>query len=235
MKWLKSKTEQGLTKLLKHGSGDFRFDPKNIRHRLMASIEQTKPHPIKHFRLNRVFKFSASFAGFVLIVSATFAFASNQVPGDKLFALNKAGESVILSLPMRAEQRAQVRDYIVDQRFEALDAVNLAPGTKSLETIKESDESFMRAVQEISKNKQKLEAKGKTKQAAKLEVILDNLQKKAADREKIIQKLEDETEDEETKARIHQHLEQIKNSREKARLEIKRFQNPESESDQILF
>ena len=61
------------------------------------------------------------------------------------------------------------------------------------------------------------------------------MQKKAADREKIIQKLEDETEDEETKARIHQHLEQIKNSREKARLEIKRFQNPESESDQILF
>src|SRR3989344_3541697 len=175
MKWLKSKTEQGLTKLLKHGSGDFRFDPKNIRHRLMASIEQTKPHPIKHFRLNRVFKFSASFAGFILIVSATFAFAPNQVPGDKLFALNKAGESVILSLPMPAEQRAQVRDYIVDQRFEALDAVNLAPGTKSPRNNKKNrGNMYCAAAKKIQKKKKKKKQKEKTKGGKKRKIFVNN-------------------------------------------------------------
>ncbi len=227
MMWFKSKTEHDLKILLKKSREAFRFDQKPTKIRLMASIEQFEHHPIKTFQFSRVLKFSGSFAGFVLIVAASFAFASNQTPGDKLYALNKAGENVILNIPMPAEQRAQVRGYFVEQRFQALDSVEL-PETKKLETIKESDESLMRAVDEITKSKKNFESKGKTRQADKLEGILDELQKNALEREKIIQKLEDETDDVDMKREIRKHLDQIKNSREKARLEIKRFKQDTS-------
>lgn len=225
MKWLRSNQDEKLKKLLKN-SGEFQFDPSRVKYRLLSSIDATDQKPVRHFRLSRVMTYSVSFAGFVIVLSTTFAFASNSRPGDKLFALNKAGESVILSLPLPAEQKAQVEAYMVTQRFEALDQVQVKKSdTRPLETLKESDEKLNSAIIHITEQKKRLESRGKTRQAEKLETVLDELQAQAEKREQKIRELQDKTEDKETKEKIEKHLKQIENSRKKAQSEISRFKN----------
>src|SRR6185436_13453840 len=109
-----------------------------------------------------------------LFLSATFAFASNSKPGDKLFALNKLGEDIVLKLPLSVEQQANVQAYIVSNRLQALDQViskpeeTLASSTKKLQTIKETDDSLSKAVEAVTKNQAASEASGRTQSAVKL-------------------------------------------------------------------
>lgn len=224
MKFFRSNRNKELTELLKNSSGEFRFDPEKIKYRLLSSINQLHQNPAHHhFRFTRVIKYSVSFAGMVIVLSSTFAFASSSKPGDKLFALNKAGERVVLSLPMPSEQKAQVQAYIVTQRFEALDEVEVQAETRNLETVKESDETLTSAIDRITENKKQLESRGKTKSAEKLETVLDQLQITAEKREKKIMELQEKTTDKDAKRKIEEHLKQIRKSREKAQLEIRRY------------
>jgi hypothetical protein len=230
----RSNKDEELKKLLKH-SGEFRFDPNQVKYRLMSSIGQAEQKTIRHFKFSRVASYSVSFAALVIAISTTFAFASSSRPGDRLFALNKAGEGVIRSLPLPAQQQAQVEAYIVTQRFEALDQVEFKidnsesiPVAKQLETVKESDETLNTAVTKITEQKKRLESRGKSKQAEKLESLLDQLQSQAEKQEKKIRELKDKTLDKETKEKIDRHLKHIEDSRKKAQAEIRRFQKDEN-------
>lgn len=234
-----SKQDEDLIKLLRksrlhkgfggQAGSDFEFDPDKVKYRLLSSINQTAQQPIRHFRFRRVVQYSVGFAGLVIAISTTFAFASTAKPGDKLFALNKFGEGVVLRLPLSVEQKAKVQEYIVTSRLEALDQVQEA---KNLSTVKETDESLMSAVDAITENKKKLEASGKTVAAEKLEKVLDQLQIQAEKREAKIKKLEEETKDLKTKAEIRRHLRKIEESRKKAQAEIKRYQNDDDDRDE---
>jgi hypothetical protein len=218
----KSKKDKELIKLLKHSGSDFDFDPDKVKYRLLASIKSADQKAFRHFRITHALQYSAAFACLVIMISTTFAFASNAKPGDKLFALNKFGEQVILNLPLGVEQKAKVREYIVTSRLEALDEVQEA---KKLETVKESDESLSTAVEIIAANMKRLEDSGKPEQAEKLEQVLDKLQSKALEKEAKLQELEDKTEDETTKTQIRNHRKKIEDSRKKAQSNIKRFNN----------
>ena len=239
MSWFKlSKQDEELIQLLKKSGSDFRFDPSSVKYRLLHSITQADPKPIPHFKIGRVARYSVGFASLVVLISTTFAFASAARPGDKLFGLNKFGENVILSLPLSVEQKAKVQEYIVTNRLEALDKVNARAETekadaeaKNLKTIRESDESLMSAVDAITKNKQQLESSGKTQAAENLEKVLDQLQSKVQKREATIREIEERTQDSETKAAIHRHLKKIEDSRQKARSQIRWFQETENKSD----
>ncbi len=223
MKLFRSNKDEELTKLLKNSSGEFRFDPEKVKYRLLSSIDQTNQKHPHHFKFTRVIKYSVTFAGFVIVVSSSFAFASNSKPGDKLFALNKAGEQVVLRLPMPSEQKAKVEAYIVTQRFEALDEVEVQTEIRNLATVRESDETLTSAIDRITENKKQLESRGKTKAAEKLETVLDKLQIAAEKQEKKIMELQEKTTDKDSKKKIEEHLKQIRKSREKAQLEIRRF------------
>ncbi len=245
MNWFK--LDKSLTdKLKKASSVDFKFDPNPGKYRLLASIEHAaQKKPALHF--SPILKYCLITACLLLFVSGTFVFAANSQPGDTLFSLNKIGENIILNLPLSDLQKAEVQEQIVTKRLEALDRVQAKTETvktqldaRKLETVKESDETLSAAIENISKNKQKLEAAGNTQGAEKLGTVLDRLQAKVADREQTIQKIEDETADEPSKTKIRQHLRQIKKSREKAQLEIRRSgrNSPEKlddrKSDKIL-
>lgn len=240
MKWFKpSKKDQELMKLLKNSISDFEFDPNKVKYRLLSSLNQAEQKPlIRHFRIGRVAQYSVGFAGLVVLISTTFAFASSSKPGDKLFMLNKFGENVVLKLPLSVEQNAKVQEYIVTNRLKALDQVKPAveePDMESefrnLETIKESDESLMTAVNQITENKKKLEALGRTQAAENLEKVLDQLQTQAEKRQAKIRELEENSKDSKTKAEIRNYLQKIENSRKKAQSEIRRYQELEKERD----
>ncbi len=231
--WKRLNRDEDLIHLLKQSKGSFRFDHQGIKYRLLSSINHADQKAIHGFQMTRVIRYSVGFAGFVVILSATFAFASSSKPGDKLFALNKAGEHVVLSLPMPVQQKAQMEVYIVNQRFEALDNIEtktvdmnivgpLEP--KKLQTVKESDESLNSAIEHVTLNKKQLESKGNVKAAAKLEAVLDQLQSIAEKRETKLRELKEKTSDEHQKIEIEAHLKQIQTSRKKAQSEIKRFQ-----------
>jgi len=232
MKWFNSTENEKLKKLLKTSGSDFQFDPNPTKYRLMTSIAQADQKPATHFHLGRVAKYSVSFAALVVFLSATFAFAFNSKPGDALFALNKFGEQAVLSLPLSVEQKANVETYIVTNRLQALDSVKVQTDqtdkkleAKNLATIKETDDSFASAVDSISQNQKTLEASGKTVAAAKLNDALNKLQLEAQKHEAAIKALEDQTTDKTTKTKIQAHLSQLRASGERARDQIKRFQN----------
>jgi|GEM_PF-6766138 hypothetical protein len=215
MGWFKK--DGKLPDLLKKSAVDFRFDPDSVKYRLLQSMTnsmqaKSKPHRLKWWH-------AGATAVFVVFLSATFAFASNSKPGDKLFALNKLGENVILNLPLSAEQKAKVEEHIVTSRMQALDSVKSQIETKKLETVKESDITLTAAVAEISQTKAKLKASGNTAAAANLDAVLNRMQKMAQDHEQIIQNFENETSNAEIKIEIHQHGQQIKNSQRKAKAE----------------
>jgi hypothetical protein len=224
--------DEKLKRLLKTSGSDFQFDPNAVKYRLLTSMNQADQSPRPPFHITRVTKYSIGFAGTVILLSATFALASNSKPGDKLFALNKLGEQIVLNLPLSVEQKAKVEAYIVTNRLKALDQVQAkisqattAVEAKNLETVKETDESFTSAIDEISQNKQALEARGNNAAADRLEIVLDQLQTQAQQREATITALEDATASVEVKVKIQAHLFQLKSSGQKARLQIKRFIN----------
>ncbi|HEX9503452.1 MAG TPA: hypothetical protein VF974_03995 [Patescibacteria group bacterium] len=238
MKWFKpSKQDENLIQLLKKSSSDFEFDPNSVKYRLLNSITQADQKPVPHFKIGRVAGYSVSFVCLVMVISTTFAFAAGARPGDKLFGLNKFGENMILKLPLSVEQKATVQEYIVTNRLQALDQVKTKQvittkqAAAKLQTIKESEESLMSAVDNITKTKKKLEASGKTHAAKKLENVLDQLQTSAKKSESKIKEIEAETIDSAAKAEIHDHLQKIEDSRKKARLEIKRFQDTQNNND----
>jgi hypothetical protein len=235
MLFRRSKKEE-LIKLLKNSGSDFNFDPNSVKFRLLNSISEVgQKKPVRHFRFHRVLTYSVGFTGLVIAISTTFAFASTSKPGDTLFGLNKFGENVVMKLPLSVEQKAKVQEYIVTNRLEALDQVKTKEEqptaktkAKKLKTIKETDESFVSAIDNITKNKKKLEASGKIKDAEKLEKVLEQLDAQAEKSEKRIRELEDNSDDKEVKAEIRRHLLKIQESRKKAQSEIKRFNSPDT-------
>lgn len=231
MKWFKSTKDEKLKQLLKTSGSDFQFDPTATKYRLMTSITDADQKPRPHFHLGRVARYSLSFAAVVVFLSGTFAFAFNSQPGDALFSLNKLGEQAVLNLPLSDEQKANVETYIVNSRLQALDQVqvkniesNSKMAEKNLAAIKETDDSFASAVENISKNQKTLQDSGKTQAAAKLNDKLNKLQIEAQKHEAAIKAFEDQTTDKDAKAKIQAHLSKLRASGQKAREQIKQFQ-----------
>ena len=220
----KNEQEEKLKMLLKQNQQDFRFDEQSVRLKLLQAINRTKPaeSQTRFFHMTRTIKFASATAVIVIFISTTFAFAANSKPGDKLFALNKFGEKFLLKLPLSAEQKATIQTNFVTKRLEDLEAVQIASSThKQLETVKESDESLKEAVEAVSTNRNKLETEGRTESVKKLNRVLNQLNDLAARHEKQIEALETSTTEESVKQVFDLHLNQIKDSRHRVRLELK--------------
>ena len=227
------KKYEKLIKLLKHSKEPFELDESSVKFRLLASmhtLDQKPRHAVAGYGW-RIFKYSFGFVGLVLVVSTTFAFASTATPGQPLFALNKFGEQLVLSLPISAQDKAAVQAHIVENRLKALEQVQTSVSKDELATVKESDDSLNQAVTQITKNKQAAEKSGNKKGAQQLNNILNNIQNLAAKHEVQLQKLEDETSDQNLKSQIDQHLQKIKESRHKAELETNINSGSDTKSD----
>ncbi|MEJ0021595.1 MAG: hypothetical protein WDN47_03345 [Candidatus Doudnabacteria bacterium] len=226
MIFFNSKSKKKMIKLLKDSEQDFRFDEQRVKDRLLYSLRETPiKAPARTFFTFRFMKYSALVAGLVIFLSATFVLALNANPGDRLFGLNKFGENVILSLPLSMEQKAQVQAGIVTRRLEALQEIEAQPAgpgleTKQLETIKESDESIQNAIDTVTANKVKLENSGQTASAEKLGKVLDQIDTLAKKHEDRIKTIETQMPDQKAQQTIDNHLNGIKNSRQKASIEL---------------
>src|SRR5258708_4734798 len=115
MIWFKDEKSEHLKKLLKHSQSQFRFDQSGIKNRLLTSLDTAKIElNHDHFIVFRIVKYSVVPVCLFLFISASFAFASSSVPGDKLFFLNKLGEKIILNLPLSSQQNADIESKIVE-------------------------------------------------------------------------------------------------------------------------
>ncbi len=216
-----SKKPDNLEKLLKSSQQDFRFDQEKVKNRLMYSLESAPiKAPAKTFATMRVIRYAAVCAVLLISISTTFAFASSAQPGDKLFALNKWGEKIILSLPLSVGQRAKIETKIVGNRLKALEAVQTAPETRQVETVKEADTALENAIETVSENKKKMETEQDPANTAILNQALSQLDDLAKLHEQQVQMLEKMIQDHENHAQILLHLHEIKNARHKARLEL---------------
>lgn len=223
MIWFKSNSDEKITKLLKQASGSFNFDQDLIKSRLLHSIKHQKTKNEIHIRHWHLVRYASFAATIVIFLSATLTFASNSKPGDKLFAVNKVREKIILSLPLSVEQKAKVQTQIVTSRLAALDEIKLQRAkvnsnfnNKKLQTVKESNEALNSAVETISQNKRLLEGSGNRQGAKNLEILLNRLEKTAKEHEQTVHDLGEETDDEEVKAKIKNHLRQMTELRRKA-------------------
>src|SRR3989344_8745919 len=216
------KPDNDLTKMLKQSQQDFRFDQEKVKARLDYSLRAVPIWAPSHrFFTIRIVRYSVVTASMLIFVSATFVFASNAKPGEKLFALNKFGEQVLLSLPLTMDQKAQLHTHIVTNRLNALSQIQTADVTSQLERVKESDESIHAAIQAISTNKEKLQTRGQTTSAQKLDKVLNQLDDLAAQHEQRIKIFETTVNDQKTRDKIDARLHEIKKARHKARLELK--------------
>jgi hypothetical protein len=221
MKFFNRQSNKKLEQLLKQSQQNFQFDEEKVKNRLMYSLNDAPiKAPIKTVSFNlRIIKYSSMVAGLAIFISATFVFASNAKPGDKLFPVNKLGEKVILSLPLTVEQKAAIQTRMVSNRLEALTEVKTE--SSELETVKESDETLKRAVDAVSANKQRLLKSGNTQAAARLDNTLVKLEDLAQQHEQKVETLEQTSQNPETRKLIKAHLLEIRNSHERVRMEIK--------------
>lgn len=230
MKFFPSQPNNDLKKRLAASRQEFKFDQEAIKSRLLYSLNDAPMKaPDKTLVSFRALKYSTVLASVLILISGTFALASQAQPGDRLFALNKWSEKLVLALPLSMDQKAAMETRIVNKRLQALEAVKLnSPATispqtetRQLETIKESDEAVQNALESVASNKKLLETQGQTANAQRLEKVLNELDNLAAQHEKQIQGLEQSALDDEARQTIQLHLIEIKNARTKARTQIK--------------
>jgi hypothetical protein len=229
MKFFDSPTNDKLTRLLKQSQLDFKLDQATAKTRLLQAIARGDLESIQPARMWRslIVKSGVSLVGVVLVISGTFATAAGAQPGDKLFAVNKLREQLILSLPLSAQTRAQVETNIVEARFKALDTIpdpaeaeTKTVNNHRLETIKESQESLNRAVEAISAKQADFQEQGDVEQAENLDRVLTNLAQMASSREQTIKNLSEQTSDETERAEIKVQLDKFRSSRHKAEIRI---------------
>lgn len=214
-----------LVKLLKQSKQEFRFDQQQIKIRLMQSLASREPAVqfqtlnLKHFSFN---PYAVAVTAVILCVTATFAFAQNAQPGDKLFGLQKFQEQAILSLPLNATTKAKIRANIVAKRLRSLEqAEKSSDQTQAkLASIKESEAALNDAYEHIHQSRVLLTATGPSTDLQELDSSLKRISDLAEQQEQSIQNLETYLNDQGTKIEIDQHLNAIGQTKAKARLEL---------------
>lgn len=221
-----------LLNLLKQSKQDFRFDPANLKAQLIQDISarrQTVFHPVR-MRIWHTFEYGVALAAMVIFVSATFVFAGNSQPGDRLFPISKLSEKVILSLPLTAAQKARVQTQIVTKRLKALNDIDNSGNTKILETVRESDESLSNAIETVSVKRDDFQAAGNTKAAEPLNEVLGQLENLASEHEQRVEIIRQKMEDKDVQNEIDGHLQQIKHAKRKAMQELRHEEQQNNDS-----
>lgn len=217
--------DEKLIQMLKRSEQGFRFDPEQLKIRVMQSVRSTEQIAApRHFISISILRYSMITAGLVIFTSGTLVYASAQSgPGDKLFGITKLKEQVILSLTFNNESKAEYYNTIVTHRLEALEALETQikstearANTKKLQTIKESDESISEAIESVSMSQQTFMRNGRSDDSRRLLDQLTRLEKLAAEHEKRMEAMELETVDEKTRVEIYEHRIKVKESRVKA-------------------
>ena len=229
MKLFRTDKEDRVAELLGLAKQNFKFDQAENKTRLFAALDtqpkmQVETAAQSSYRFN--FNLAAGFAVALVGISVTFLSAQGAVPGDKLFAVNKFRESLVLALPLSVQNRVNIVAEITNERFQALDQISIQTVTaaelaqKRLETIEESRVSFNQAVDVISSQIEVLENRGLNHEVQGLYTALDNLERAAKRREQTIRDLETKAEDERERIRIQENRKLFEKARLKAESKI---------------
>ena len=179
MNWFNDPLDEKLKQQLRKSQTDFKLDQTGIKNHLMQSVEAYKQKPAITLPVRSRFPFWAhSLAIVVLFISsATLVFADSSKPGDSLFFLDKLQEKAVLTLPLPSEQKANIQANIVNERVHELQKLKTTPNKNEVKAraIEESELSVTKALESITEVKTKLEDRGKTKQAERINKVLIKL------------------------------------------------------------
>jgi hypothetical protein len=223
---------------LKQSSWDFPFDQAGIKSRLMLSIAM-QPQPEKAgWNIRRLLvplSVSSASIAVILILTTTLAYASNTVPGDDLYFLNSMQEKIALTLPLPAEQKADIRLGYVYQHIDEVSRVQNRSTEVQIKTLKQSQQIITETIDKTVTAEQTLRQKGKNQSADSLNRDLNEVQ---AITDQHLQRLEQLKEkpdiNQSIKDEIDQHLAEIKNARQKARQEIMdQFKQDQAERGEV--
>jgi hypothetical protein len=224
MNIFKSEENDKVISLLASAKTDFIFDQKGTKEKLFSKLKHSPQIPKRSSLVsNNIFLFRCgiAFAAIILFIGTTTYVSADSRPGDKLFSLNKLREKILVSLPFNAEHKAEVQASIVEDRLKALDEVPVEVPLKiearSLETIKETEQTLNQALENITRAQVKAQDQGKTEKVEKLQGILDRIGEQLEKREQTIEKIEQQARNYETrKEQIQEELRNLRRARQKA-------------------
>lgn len=230
MNIFKSEENEKLISLLASAKADFIFDQKGTKEKLFSKLKHSPQVSAKRSLVSNntfLFQCGIAFAAIILFITGTAYVSAGSRPGDKLFSLNKLRQKILVSLPFSDEHKAEVQASIVEDRLEALDQVQesipLKLETRSLETIRETEQTLKQAVETITREQAKATESGKTQKAEKLQGVLDRIGEQAEKRQKTIEKLEEQAKKYEAKKeQVEEELKNLRKAREKAIEQIKK-------------
>lgn len=227
---------------LKNSKQNFRFDQDRVKARLMYFVDVR--HLNKDDAKRLTFKpavwpkyaFSASLALVLLASTSGLAFASNRAtPGDILFAVQKAQNNIILSLPLPESKKDEIRTDIVAKRiseFNKIENVATVNPSKIQASIDESQKSFDEAFSHLPQaQSSNVEPKSSSDEGIDDDLIT-KLEDLSAQHEARLESLKSQVNDEKIKDQINQSLDSLKSSREK--LEKLRNQNGKNKNSSGL-
>ena len=221
--------EPEIKRLLRKSKQDFRFDQEAVKGKLMASISRqapTKPmaetfepvHAQETIKPHYWPQYAASvIAALVLLATTTgLAFASSKAkPGDKLYQIQKAQNRIVLSLPLTAEKKAQIRTDIAAQRIEDLQgaSVGLIQNANLELEIDETQQSIDEAVASVPSAR----TQNSTKKDQAIADLVKKLSELSTKHEQRLLSIQKNVKDPQLKEKINQSLLEI--SATKARLQ----------------
>ncbi|MGE5392214.1 MAG: hypothetical protein ACM3NH_00500 [Candidatus Saccharibacteria bacterium] len=217
---------------------DFPFNQAGVKARLMLSIAAA-PQPQEPYWTFRRFLLPLSIGSGTLAIifalSTTLAAASNTVPGDNLYFLNSLQEKIALSLPLPAEQKADIRLGYVYQHINEVSKVQDRSTDVQIKTLKQSQEFITETINKTVTAEQAMRQKGRTKSADSLNRDLSEVQVITDQHVQRLEQLKEEAgTDQSIKDEIDQHLTEIKNARQKARQEIQdEFKQEQAEKGEV--
>lgn len=229
----RSKQRNELEQLLKSSRQDFEFDRQNVRTRIMTAVNSRHLSKADLEKLTfRVkiwprFALSGSVALVLLAGTTGFAYAAGQAaPGDLLFPVQKLQNQIVLSLPMPATKKEEIRTQIVATRLAQLSTVEQNPKAdpaKLQALVEESQASIEDAVNNLPKPPADTNSQGKNN--ARFDALISQLEDLSSQHEQKIQALKQQTTDAAIQSQIDQSVTVINQNRAK----LQRFRH----TDQI--
>jgi hypothetical protein len=217
--------------LLQRMKVDFKFDQKGIKTRLLSNIEEqlmsSTADKIKNYN-NKPFyarhKWAVGFSTIILLVifgsGVTLAQADVAKPGDKLYGLDQWHEKMLLKIPLPASQKAKMYANIIDERNQELDYLLKVKNHNRVkaEAVKTSQQSLNQAIEQVRSAGERLDERGKSRQADRVQEVLIRLEGLAAEQEQRVESLKEIEDNQEIKSLLDEDLIEIKRARLRANI-----------------
>ncbi|MBI4363671.1 MAG: hypothetical protein HY545_02370 [Candidatus Doudnabacteria bacterium] len=228
MFWLKLKNEDEQIKKLIKNQADFVFAKNEVKLKLLASlpIHERPQEQVKWLGLPR-YAFAAVCVILAIGLTSTMAYADTAKPGDRLFALDLLQEAAILKLTPSSHAKARLQAKFVAERARELQQLTQIANhqEQKIKAVDQSVKNLNQAIESVSKARNRMKTEGNDQTAARLDIVLTNLQDLAETHEQKTNEIRMRIDDEQLKNRLDEDLDEIKKAKLRVRLELNQNDN----------